>query len=257
MERSVVKRYVFSSSGSVAQDMCPYQTTLEDDNEIITRSHFSNWYSSRGLCCSRVILAGCGGIGWWAAQALIASGIVSELDLYDTKVLKRFHQNRMNVPTRFLGENKAIALAAFLVENGTSCAITPHSALVDPDIIENMSGESSILIDTTDSAITHIALYKKCKEREMPYYRISYNGALHITIADGASSFCVGALPAGYGTMPTWGLSAAMAAMIGVHTIIRAQYVDSYGRIRIPETLLGSIVINHQLKAEDRSLKYE
>lgn len=257
MERLVVKRYVFSSSGSQAQDICPYQSTLEDDDEIIARSHFANWYSAESACCRHIILAGCGGIGWWVAQALVASGLVSALDLYDTKALKRFHQNRMNVPTRFLGENKAIALAAFLVENGTSCAVIPHATLIDPAIIKEQSDRSNILIDTTDSAITHIALYKTCKEREIPYYRISYDGALHITVANRASSFCVGALPAGYGTMPTWGLSAAMAAMIGVHTIIKAQSVDRYGRLRIPEALFGTVVINNQLKAEDRSLKYE
>ena len=54
----------------------------------------------------KVAVVGCGGIGYWVAKFLAMSGC-EHLELYDPDILEEHNLNRLDIPYRFLGKNKA------------------------------------------------------------------------------------------------------------------------------------------------------
>ena len=54
----------------------------------------------------KVAVVGCGGIGYWVAKFLAMSGC-EHIELYDPDTLEEHNLNRLDIPYRFLGQNKA------------------------------------------------------------------------------------------------------------------------------------------------------
>lgn len=251
MPRAGMQTVVFSANGHYTENLVRNETSREEEYAIRDRDPWNTYQTRRK---PQIYLAGCGGIGWWFAQAIASSAIASKCYLYDNKVLRPFHQQRMNVPSRFLGINKAIALAAILTENMAPFDTIPYSSLFTTETISSLKN-NAIVVDTTDSALAHIEIYKACKEKSIKYFRVSYDGKLHITISDKASGFCVGALPTGYGIIQTWGLSAAIAANLGCLALWQRLAVF-YTQ---PMALQGPLSINRITDSETlrEGLRYE
>ena len=53
-----------------------------------------------------VTVVGCGGIGYWVAKILAMSGI-SKMHLYDPDTLEEHNLNRLDIPYKYIGKNKA------------------------------------------------------------------------------------------------------------------------------------------------------
>lgn len=104
------------------------------------------------LAASRVILLGCGGVGGWAAEALVRTG-VGHLTLVDKDTVELSNINRQLVATRAsLGRSKVEALRERLLAINPEADIqTRHSTFCAANAEEFALGSYHVVIDTIDS----------------------------------------------------------------------------------------------------------
>lgn len=215
-----IRHHIFAIAGSV--DASTTGVRLTDSNFTALAQRNRDVYNGEFPRNVGLVLAGCGGGGWWIAKFLTVALAVRELHLFDPKVLEPYHMLRMDVPRSMLGVNKAIALAAILRENQLlhTMRITAHPTAFSPDEVGLITNRTVRILDATDSYTTHVALSKQYSPLSA-YLRVSYNGLDHATIADSTSSFCVGAPPTGYEVEQLASLTAVRVAAQAMPYIMR------------------------------------
>lgn len=131
-------------------------------NEQLTVATDSSWQSRTAallgtaaldrLSAARVILLGCGGVGGWAAEALIRTG-VGHLTLVDKDVVEPSNLNRQLVATRLsLGRPKVEALRERLLAiNPDADILTRHDTFCAANADTFALESYHVVIDAIDS----------------------------------------------------------------------------------------------------------
>lgn len=113
------------------------------------------------LAASRAAVFGIGGVGSWAAEALVRSGL-GAITLIDNDVICITNVNRqLQATTKNVGEPKVEELAARLRLLNPRCEVTPVMRACEPATVETFDvGQYTYVLDCIDSITCKVALIR-------------------------------------------------------------------------------------------------
>ena len=105
-----------------------------------------------------VVVAGLGGVGSWAAEALARSAI-GHLVLIDFDHIAESNTNRqLHALDGEYGKAKVTAMAQRITQINPRIQLTCHDAFLEPDTLDALIPADAIVLDATDSVQVKIAL---------------------------------------------------------------------------------------------------
>jgi tRNA A37 threonylcarbamoyladenosine dehydratase len=145
------------------------------------------------LTAARVLVAGIGGVGSFAVEALARAGVGS-LTLVDSDTVHPSNINRqLHALTTTVGQPKVGVMAERLLQINPGLQVTPLQELITPDNVSSLLEPGyDLVLDAIDSFSAKLALLQSCVERRIPV--ISSMGAAgkldptRVQIADIAES---------------------------------------------------------------------
>jgi tRNA A37 threonylcarbamoyladenosine dehydratase len=158
-------------------------------------------------------VVGCGGIGYWVCKYAAMSG-VDKIYAFDPDVIEESNLNRLDIPERFVGKNKADVTK--IVVN----TIRPNCTFYSMPFKFNDAHDlhTDWLIDCTDNGEAQETNYKIAKDQGMKYVKLGYNGT-HISINDKLASW--GEAPDGYTIIPSWIVPSSIIAAMGIAKVLK------------------------------------
>ena len=118
---------------------------------------------------SRVAVFGIGGVGGFAAEALVRSGI-GAIDLIDHDTVSRSNLNRQIIATRStVGQMKTEAAAALMREIRPECRVTVHPVFFLPDTRDSFDFSTfDYVVDAIDTVAGKLALVSAAQAAGTP-----------------------------------------------------------------------------------------
>ena len=158
-------------------------------------------------------VVGCGGIGFWVCKFAAMSGI-DKIYAFDPDIIEESNLNRLDIPERFIGKNKADV--AKIVVN----SIRPNCTFYAMPFKFNDVHETKTnwMIDCTDNAEAQEENRKIAKAQNIRYVKLGYDGT-HISINDELASW--GEAPDGYQIIPSWVVPSSIIAAMGVAKVLK------------------------------------
>jgi tRNA threonylcarbamoyladenosine dehydratase len=121
------------------------------------------------LAQSHVVIAGIGGVGSWAAEALARSG-VGQLTLVDLDHVAPSNINRqVHALDSTIGQAKVHAMRERIALINPACTVIECDAFVEADNVEQMlSPAADLVLDCTDQLTAKVAMVLCCRQRRQP-----------------------------------------------------------------------------------------
>jgi len=120
------------------------------------------------LAASHVCVFGLGGVGSYAVEALARAG-VGELTLIDQDVYGESNINRqLGALTSTLGQSKARALAARVLDINPDCVVHPLQARYDKETGDALFADYDYVVDAIDLVACKVDLICRCLDRGIP-----------------------------------------------------------------------------------------
>lgn len=159
-----------------------------------------------------VTIVGCGGIGYWVAKICAMSGI-KKIVLFDPDTIEDINLNRMDVPMRFIGKNKAdvAKIAIDSIRDDVTCYSFPFK-------FNDMGDKTDWVIDCTDDADVQIENQEIARKMGSKYFKAGYDGenfGIHNAVAEWGES------TDGYTVVPSWSVPAMIVAALAVAKIMK------------------------------------
>ncbi len=161
---------------------------------------------------NKVAVVGCGGIGYWVAKFLAMSG-VEELHLYDPDTLEEHNLNRLDIPYRMLGKNKADVTKIAILSLRDEATIYAY-----PFKFSDLEKGYDWVIDCTDDGKSQIVNQEIAKNLGSKYFKAGYDGegfGIHNTVAEWGES------TDGYTIVPSWVVPAVTVAALAVAKVMK------------------------------------
>ncbi|WP_220432471.1 tRNA cyclic N6-threonylcarbamoyladenosine(37) synthase TcdA [Saccharospirillum alexandrii] len=124
---------------------------------------------TRWLGEQHVIVVGVGGVGSWAAEALVrtAIGRITLIDLDDVCVSNTNRQSHAMSST--VGQMKVDVLAQRLRDINPDCEVeTRHDFLTPDNLVSHLTPRPSAVLDAIDSVRVKAALINHCQRQKIP-----------------------------------------------------------------------------------------
>ncbi|MDY0006629.1 MAG: tRNA cyclic N6-threonylcarbamoyladenosine(37) synthase TcdA [Spongiibacteraceae bacterium] len=129
------------------------------------------------LAGSHCLVAGIGGVGSWAAEALARSGVghISLVDLDDICITNSNRQVHTLAST--VGQSKVAVMAARLRDINPEIRVDTIEDFVDPDnVTALLADDLALVLDATDTAHAKTALIAACRRRKLPVVTVGSAG---------------------------------------------------------------------------------
>lgn len=119
---------------------------------------------------STVLIAGLGGVGSYAVEAVVRSGI-GRVILCDYDKVEYSNLNRQLEATHLtLGENKTDAMEKRVLAVNPDCKVIKKQFLIDESTIDELfDSPCDYVIDAIDDMNAKILLWKKCQQLNIPF----------------------------------------------------------------------------------------
>ena len=159
-----------------------------------------------------VTVVGCGGIGYWVAKILAMSGI-GKIILYDPDILEEHNLNRLDIPYRYIGKNKADVTKIAILGIREDCIVYTF-----PFPFNDMAEKTDWVIDCTDKAKSQIENQEIAKKMGAKYFKAGYDGekfGIHNAVAEWGED------GEGYTIVPSWAVPAMIVAALSVAKIMK------------------------------------
>lgn len=162
-----------------------------------------------------VTVVGCGGIGFWASRFLAMSG-VDELFLYDPDVIEESNLNRLDLPVKTIGMNKADASRMIINQ------IRPEARILSFPFLFHGSNvkQCDWILDCTDKLKVQLENEKIAKENGISYLKAGYDGD-HITVTNSIPTWGELDVDEGYTIVPSWVVPSVTVAALAVGRILK------------------------------------
>lgn len=160
----------------------------------------------------KVAVVGCGGIGYWVAKFLAMSGC-ERIDLYDPDTLEEHNLNRLDIPYRFLGKNKADVTKIAIQALREDCTVYAY-----PFVFSDLESGYTWVIDCTDNGEAQITNQELAGKLGSKYFKAGYDGegfGIHNTVAEWGES------TDGYTIVPSWVVPACIVAALAVAKVMK------------------------------------
>lgn len=159
-----------------------------------------------------VTVVGCGGIGYWVAKLLAMSGI-KKLILFDPDTLEEHNRNRLDVPVRLIGKNKADIAKMAIESLRDDCVVYSF-----PFKFNDLSDKTDWIVDCTDVSKSQMEVQEIAKKKGSRYFKAGYDGenfGIHNNVAEWGES------TDGYTVVPSWSVPAIIVASLAVAKIMK------------------------------------
>ena len=160
----------------------------------------------------RVAVVGCGGIGYWVAKFLAMGGI-EHIELFDPDTLEDHNLNRLDIPFRFIGQNKADVTKQAILSIRENITVYSY-----PFKFNDLSSKFDWVIDCTDDGNSQIINQDLAKKMGAKYFKAGYDGegfGIHNTVAEWGES------TDGYTIVPSWVVPAVIVASLAVAKVMK------------------------------------
>lgn len=160
----------------------------------------------------KIAVVGCGGIGYWVAKFLAMSGC-EHIELYDPDILEEHNLNRLDIPMRFLGKNKADVTKQAIQSLREECTCYAY-----PFKFSDLQTGYDWIIDCTDDGKSQLANQEIASKLGARYFKAGYDGegfGIHNTIAEWGES------TDGYTIVPSWVVPAVIVASMAVAKVMK------------------------------------
>jgi hypothetical protein len=170
-----------------------------------------------------ITVVGCGGIGFNLIKFAAMSGI-EKIYAFDDDVLEKHNLNRIDLPSKFVGVNKADAIKTVINSLRPDCSIYTF-----PYKFSSVhQTDTDWLIDCTDNIKSQIENQKLAKSMGMRYMKVGYDGE-EFSIHDSVAEW--GEAPDGYQIIPSWVVPASVIAAIAVAKILKYNNSEVVGNV--------------------------
>ena len=160
----------------------------------------------------KVAVVGCGGIGYWVAKFLAMNGC-ENLHLYDPDVLEEHNLNRLDIPLRFIGKNKADVTQKAIQSIREDATVYSF-----PFKFSDLETGYDWIVDCTDNSESQMTNQEIARKMGARYFKAGYDGegfGIHNTIAEWGES------TNGYTITPSWVVPAVTVAALAVAKIMK------------------------------------
>jgi len=160
----------------------------------------------------KIAVCGCGGIGYWVAKFLAMSGC-EHLSLYDPDILEEHNLNRLDIPYRLLGKNKADVTKTAILSLREEATVYAY-----PFKFNDMESGFDWIVDCTDNGKAQLANQEIARKMGARYFKAGYDGegfGIHNEIAEWGES------TDGYTIVPSWVVPAVTVAALAVAKIMK------------------------------------
>ena len=160
-----------------------------------------------------VTIVGCGGIGFWVAKFLAMSG-VEKLWLFDDDVIEVHNLNRLDLPEKVIGQNKADVVKIMIESIRPECTVYAMPFRFN----ESHKPMTDWLVDCTDNYDSQLVNQKIANDQGMKYVKAGYDGE-EFSINNSVAEW--GEADDGYRTVPSWVVPATIIASMTVAKIMK------------------------------------
>jgi molybdopterin/thiamine biosynthesis adenylyltransferase len=160
----------------------------------------------------KVAVVGCGGIGYWVAKFLAMSGC-EHIELFDPDTLEEHNLNRLDVPMKYIGHNKADIAQAAIHALREDCTVYAY-----PFKFNELNTGFDWVIDCTDNSESQLVNQELARKMGARYFKAGYDGegfGIHNTIAEWGES------TDGYTIVPSWVVPATIVAALAVAKVMK------------------------------------
>ena len=147
---------------------------------------------------------GLGGIGYWVAKFLAMAG-VEKIYAFDFDTIEEHTLNRLDLPTRFVGKNKADVVKIVIESLREDCSVIAMPFKFN----DNHEPKTDWLIDCTDNYASQVENQKIAQKQGMRYVKAGYDGedfSIHNSVAEWGDA------EDGYVTIPSYVVPAVLIA---------------------------------------------
>jgi tRNA A37 threonylcarbamoyladenosine dehydratase len=119
------------------------------------------------LAAGHVVVAGIGGVGSWAAEALARSG-VGTITLIDLDHIAESNVNRqVHALTSTLGQAKVLAMQERIQQINPGCHVRAIDDFVEPgNVADVVPDDAKVVLDCTDQIAAKVALVQQARQRK-------------------------------------------------------------------------------------------
>lgn len=162
-----------------------------------------------------ICVCGCGGVGYWVAKFAAMSG-VEKMYLFDPDTIEVHNLNRLDVPERFVGKNKAdvTKVAVEMLREDCTAIAMPFK------LQEHTFPSTDWLIDCTDNIASQLENQRIADKMGAKYVKAGYDG-YNISLNNRVAEW--GEAPDGYTIEPSWVVPATLIAALCVAKVLRFQ----------------------------------
>jgi tRNA A37 threonylcarbamoyladenosine dehydratase len=160
-----------------------------------------------------ISVAGCGGVGFWVAKFAAMSGI-PKIYLYDPDIIEIHNLNRLDIPEKFLGRNKADITGIILKSLRAECDVKAFGMKLQPFTF----AETEWLVDCTDNFESQTINRQIAEDNNAKYMKVGYDGE-NISINDEIAEW--GEAEDGYVVIPSWCVPASVVGALAVAKIVK------------------------------------
>ncbi len=171
-----------------------------------------------------VTIVGCGGIGYWVAKFLAMTGI-EKMFVYDMDVIEEHNLNRLDLPERFIGKNKADVVKLVIESLRPECTIYAFPYKFN----EDHKTDTDWLIDCTDVLAAQEENQRIANAQNMRYVKAGYDGE-DFSINNSVAEW--GEAEDGYVTVPSFVVPAVLIAAMTVAKILKYKNAELHSNIK-------------------------
>jgi len=160
-----------------------------------------------------ITCVGCGGIGFWVAKFAAMSGIKT-IFAFDPDVIEEHNLNRLDIPERFIGRNKADMVEMVVKMLRPDCNIYAR-----PFKFQSFNyTRTDWIIDCTDKYKSQVDNYNIAKSTGTKYLKSGYDGE-SFSINNVVAQW--GEAEDGYVITPSWVVPATIIAALTVAKVMK------------------------------------
>jgi len=172
----------------------------------------------------KIIVVGCGGIGFWAAYMCAMLGF-NRFILFDADKVEQSNLNRIPLNPRWVGKPKVLALKAAIraVRPSTAISVVNAHCLPNAQNFKDMVNSlDCIVLDCTDDARVQIQLNQQTAYCGAMYIKMGYEGTQVGVYNNTSSAWIPDDYQPGYRTTESNVISSSVAAAFGILRMINS-----------------------------------
>lgn len=171
-----------------------------------------------------ITVTGAGGIGYWVSKFAAMSGIRT-MYIFDPDVIEEHNLNRLDLPLKFLGRNKADIAAIVVKSIRPECNVYPR-----PYILQDFNySKTDWIVDCTDNFESQVCNQNIARSTQTRYLKAGYDGedfSINNVVAEW------GEAEDGYTITPSWVVPASIVAALTVAKIMKYKDVEVHSSVK-------------------------